>query len=199
MGIVKRTGDLVYTIRFLKLLVTKFEETDAYKYGIIDSEGKRLKSFDMSTSENRSKYKDAYTPFQRLVFNIKRLIAKAPGGSSRIASLAAALYLLKEKYDFTDDVILEGLKRAGVDTTDILTEGSKWFLLSNNQLSPGMYVIRNSKCLNSTLDEMANKNDKIRVDNDAFPVGEIFGINLYEATHIRTQQKVYITIEDIIR
>jgi hypothetical protein len=31
MGILKSAADLVYTIRFLKLLVTKFEDTGAYK------------------------------------------------------------------------------------------------------------------------------------------------------------------------
>ena len=39
MGILKSAADVVYTIRFLKLLVTKFEETDAFKYGIIDADG----------------------------------------------------------------------------------------------------------------------------------------------------------------
>ena len=43
MGIVKRAADLVYTFRFLKLLVTSFENTDAYKLGLIDNKGKKLK------------------------------------------------------------------------------------------------------------------------------------------------------------
>jgi hypothetical protein len=47
MGIIKRAGDLVYTFRFLKLLVTDFEDTDAYKAGIITADGKRDKSYDL--------------------------------------------------------------------------------------------------------------------------------------------------------
>ena len=43
MGILKTAADLVYTIRFLKLLVTPFEKTDAFKAGIIDADGKRVK------------------------------------------------------------------------------------------------------------------------------------------------------------
>ena len=96
MGIIKRAGDLVYTFRFLRLLTTKFEDTEAFKLGIIDKDGKRLKSYDLNNMDNRSNYKEYYTPFHRLVFNIKKLLAKAPGGDTRLASYAAALYLLKE-------------------------------------------------------------------------------------------------------
>ena len=92
VGVLKRAGDLVYTFRFLKLLITSFEDTEAYKLGLIDAKGKRIKKAE--TSDERA----AYTPFHRLVFNIKKLIAKAPGGSTKIASYAAALYLLKEKF-----------------------------------------------------------------------------------------------------
>ena len=48
MGIIKRAGDLVYTFRFLKLLVTKFEDTEAFKIGAIDKDGNKrisLKEF----------------------------------------------------------------------------------------------------------------------------------------------------------
>ena len=72
MSIIKRAGDLVYTFRFSRLLTTAFEDTEAFKLGIIDKDGKRDKTFTLNTSENRSKYKDYYTPFHRLVFNIKK-------------------------------------------------------------------------------------------------------------------------------
>ena len=73
MGLIKQAGDLVYTFRFLRLLTTKFEDTEAYKAGIIDENGKRLKSFDLNTMDNRNTYKNYYTPFHRLVFNIKNV------------------------------------------------------------------------------------------------------------------------------
>ena len=86
MGIIKRAGDLVYTFRFLKLLTTPFEETEAFKVGIIDKDGNRDKDFKLNTMDNRDKYKEYYTPFHRLVFNVKKIMAKAPGGSTRLAS-----------------------------------------------------------------------------------------------------------------
>ena len=42
MGILKSAADLVYTIRFLKLLVTPFEKMGAFKAGIIDKDGKKI-------------------------------------------------------------------------------------------------------------------------------------------------------------
>ena len=63
MSLIKRAGDLVYTFRFLALLVTKFEDTEAYKLGIIDENGKRRKDFNLSIMKNREDYANYYTPF----------------------------------------------------------------------------------------------------------------------------------------
>lgn len=199
MGIIKSAGDLVYTFRFLTLLTTPFEKTKAFEYGIIDAEGKRLKSFNKNTQENRDRYRDAYTPFNRLVFNIKRLMAKAPGGSTRIASYAAALYLLKEKYSVSETKISKALNKCGVDTLDFLQENNEWFLINGDQLSPGIYQIKTDKVLNSTCEDLAHGKDKVRILEEAFPIGNIFGLNVYEATHVKTNQKIYVTAGDLIK
>lgn len=198
MGIIKSTADLVYTFRFITLLSTPFEKTKAYEYGIIDENGKRLKSFDKNTLENREKYRDAYTPFNRLVFNIKRLMSKAPGGDSRLASYAAALYLIKENYSVSEKKILKGLTSVGMDPTDILVEENQWFVLESGQLSPGVYVLKHEKIIDG-VDLMIAKGSKVKVSEDAMPVGDIFGINIYEATHVNTNKKVYITSSEIVK
>ena len=36
MGIIKRAADLTYTFRFIRMLVMRWENWDAYKMGIID-------------------------------------------------------------------------------------------------------------------------------------------------------------------
>ena len=38
-----RAIDLFVTYRFIKLLTTPFEKTDAFKFGIIDENGNRIK------------------------------------------------------------------------------------------------------------------------------------------------------------
>ena len=193
MGIVKRAADLAYTFRFLKLLVTPFEKTKAFELGIIDKAGKRDKSVKLQTIDQ----KDAYTPFIRLVFNIKRLMGKIPGGQSSIASYAAALFLIKEKYGMDDESLLKILDSTGHHPVDFINEDNQWFLLEDGRLSPGVYALKYDKMINSTHEELCNARDKIRVAQNSFPVGDIFGLNVYEATHIRTNQKIYVTIEEL--
>ena len=82
--------DLFLVYQFIKRLSTPFEETKAYELGLIDEKGKRLKK--ASTRDE----KNAMTYYDRLIFNLKRLIAKA-GIQSRFVTFAAALFLLKEE------------------------------------------------------------------------------------------------------
>ena len=99
-----RAIDALITFRFLKLLVTPFNKTKAYELGIIDERGKNLiKSRDLNTIEMRN----SYTILHKLVFNIKKLIEKLPGGKSRLASYAAALFLIKENTELSDFKLLE--------------------------------------------------------------------------------------------
>ena len=138
MSILTRAADLLYTFRVLKLWVTPFEKTEAYKLGIIDKNGKRDKDMLIDTPEKKA----AYTAFQKLVFNIKKLMAKAPGGGSRIASYAAALYLLKDNYNISDkemDLILEEMD---LDKLDFIKEEVDRFVVEDNDLSPGTYRIK---------------------------------------------------------
>lgn len=199
MGIIKRAGDLVYTFRFLRLLTTPFEETEAFKRGIIDKDGKRLKSFTLNTMDNREIYKDYYTPFHRLVFNIKKIMAKAPGGGSRLASYAAALYLLKEKFGVSDKDLKKSLTKVGIDPLDFLEEKTSWFLLDDNQLAPGTYKLLNSKMVNSTLEEVVRAKDLVKVQEDSFPIDNVFGLHIYNATHVKTNQKVFVTVGELAR
>jgi hypothetical protein len=90
-----KTVDELFAYKILYMLVTPFDKTDAFKHGIIDKEGTPLKkSKDLTTSEE----KDSYTSLHRLVFSLKRLLAKVPGGKSHLASLVAAYWLIKESH-----------------------------------------------------------------------------------------------------
>lgn len=86
--------DLFMVYQFLKRLSTPFEQWDAFKQGIIDRNGKVLKpSNTLKTPEEKS----AWGYFDRVTANLKKLLAKVPGGSTRMASYAAALLLLREQ------------------------------------------------------------------------------------------------------
>ena len=96
MGILAGIGNIYFVYQFLKKLVTPFEKTDAFKLGIIDEKGKILKRRrDLEGDEEKS----AYNLSDTLIWNIKKLMGKIPGGKSRLASYAAALYLIKEQQD----------------------------------------------------------------------------------------------------
>jgi len=88
-----RFVDSVIAYRILRLLTTPFEETDAFRLGIIDAKGKELKKMrDLNTVEER----DAYSILHRMVYRIKRIIEKVPIDNKKIATFAAALSLIKE-------------------------------------------------------------------------------------------------------
>lgn len=90
-----RIIDNLIAYRILYMLVTPFKDTKAYKLGIIDDKGTNLRKMStLKTSEER----DAYTYLNRLVFNMKKIIAKLPGGDSKLTNLVAALFLVKEYY-----------------------------------------------------------------------------------------------------
>jgi hypothetical protein len=87
--------DNLIAYRILTMLVKPFEETSAYKLGIIDAKGNNLKK---SSTFHSSDEREAYTYLHRLVFNMKKIINRLPGGESRLKSLVAALFLVKEYY-----------------------------------------------------------------------------------------------------
>lgn len=91
-----RFVDSIIAYRILKMLVTPFENTDAFKQGIVDKDGKELKKMsELNTVAER----DAYTVLHRLVFRLKRIVNKVPIENKKLLSLAAAYSLIKEHYD----------------------------------------------------------------------------------------------------
>ena len=101
IGQASRGADLYFVFRFLRLLTMDYKKTDAFKFGIIDNKGKALrKSADLESIKEKA----SYTMLHRMVFKIRRLMEKVPGG--RFVNYAAALFLLKEQKDariWTDD------------------------------------------------------------------------------------------------
>ena len=95
--------------QFVRRLVTPFTQMPAYHLGLIDDNGDFIKT--PKTQEEL----DASTPFDILVINLKRLIAKLPGGSTRLASFAAALYLLKKHGNVNEANLQESLNNMETD------------------------------------------------------------------------------------
>ena len=196
MGIIKRAADLTYTFRFIRMMVMDWKSWDAYKLGIIDENGKRQRDVKLDNDEKKS----AYTPFIRLAANIKRLVSKVPGGGSKLGSFASALFLIKEHYKLTDKELTKILDKCNIESLDILSEAnSDWFTLQDRQLIPGVYQIREPKILNKNFEEWVRPKDQIRIKEDCFPVGDVFGLDIYEAIHMKTNQRIYIATSEIYK
>jgi hypothetical protein len=85
-----RIVDNLAAIRLIWLLATPFEKFDAFKLGLIDANGNKLKKAETSEEKN------ATSMLHRLVWNLKKMIALVPGGKTRIGSLVAAYLLVRE-------------------------------------------------------------------------------------------------------
>lgn len=192
MGLFTRTADTIYAFRFLRLLTTPWTKTGAYKIGLIDDSGKLIRK--PETSEEKSKY----NIFHKLVFNVKRLLNKVPFGKTTIASYLAALYLIKEKTGVSERMLAKALLEAtGIDPRQIPIQESYWYITENSQLRAGQYILLNDIALPTTGEILALRHSKINIAENSLPCGNIFGVNVYSATHIKTQQKILITQHDI--
>ena len=86
--------DLFLVFNFIKRLVTPFTKWEAYKEGIIDEKGNILikrKEF------VKNSQKSAFGIFDQMILNLKKLLGKLPGGQTKLASYASALWLIREQ------------------------------------------------------------------------------------------------------
>ena len=96
--------DTYIAYRIITTLVKPWNKQDAYEFGIIDEKGKVLRK----ARELKGKEKASYTLLHRFIFNLKRILAKLPGGKSKMGSYAvAALVFLREEAE--DDEELQKL------------------------------------------------------------------------------------------
>jgi len=206
-----RAIDLFVTYRFIKLLVTPFEKTDAYRLGIIDENGHRV----MVTEPKRvgivqrtvpkplltSEEKAAYTVLHKLVFNIKRIFAKVPGLRTKLGTYAAALFLLKDTFkesvddpDIFEKQCIKYLAEEGYEVDNNISEQIVGF---GEVLPKGEYTLTND-ILNTEEEELTAKaGDKVVVYDDETPVDTVLGVEIFPVMHLKTKEKIYVGLEDL--
>ena len=194
-----RAIDLFVTYRFIKLLTTPFEKTDAYKMGIIDKDGHRTDKILYKQSEQ-----SAYTVLHKLVFNIKRIFAKVPGLRTRLGTYAAALFLLKDTFkEHVEDPqvfekeFLNFLKENDIELDNTIVEEVQ---LDNGKLSKGIYVLTQDVVATGEEDTDnidALTGDEVEVFEDMPPEDTILGVDVFPVIHRKTKQKIYVSSEDI--
>ncbi len=192
-----RAIDLFVTYRFIKLLTTPFDKQDAYKLGIIDDVGNRIKGKSLDKIDE----KNAYTILHKLVYNIKKIFEKVPGLRTKLGTYAAALFLLKDTFkehvedpDMFEKEFMKHLKEQGYEIDDSISEDVIGF---GEILPKGSYTLVND-ILNKEEEELtAKKGDKVFAYDDEAPVDTILGIDIFPVVHLKTQEKIYVGLEDI--
>ena len=203
-----RAIDLFVTYRFIKLLVTPFEKTEAFKLGIIDADGNRVmpppkgnvrqtKAEPLRTAEE----KNAYTILHKLVFNIKKIFGKVPGLRTKLGTYAAALFLLKDTFkehvedpDVFEKEFMKYLKEEGYEIDDSISEEVIGF---GEVLPKGEYVLAND-ILNKEEEELtAKKGDKVVTFEDEAPIDTVLGVEIFPVVHMKTKEVIYVSLEDI--
>ena len=203
-----RAIDLFVTYRFIKLLVTPFEKQEAFKLGIIDKTGNRImpppvagvrqtKPEPLRTSEE----KNSYTILHKLVFNIKKIFEKVPGLRTKLGTYAAALFLLKDTFkesvddpDMFEKEFMKYLKEQGYEIDDSISEEVIGF---GEVLPKGEYVLVND-ILNKEEEELsAKKGDKVVTYKDEAPIDTVLGVEIFPVVHMKSQEEIYVSLEDI--
>lgn len=90
-------ADALITYKIIKILTTPFTQTDAYRLGVIDAHGKKIKN-PTTPAELAS-----YNVLNRLVFRLKIVLNLVPMQNKEFLSYAAALLLVRECYENNEE------------------------------------------------------------------------------------------------
>ena len=178
--------DALIAYRLLKLLVTPFNKTKAYKMGIIDDKGKVLikkNQFNKKIPVNqRPEAKKAYTLLIRFVFNLKRLLSKVGVRGPLGSAAAAAIAFFREENQYNPEIekqVYKYIKEQGFE-----------FEVSENYGDPiphGKYTV-NRDIYDLEGDVVINSGDTIDYNED---IQTIMGYDVFK------YQDVYLTTEDL--
>ena len=181
-----RAIDALIAYRLLKLLVTPFNKTKAYKMGIIDDKGKVLikkNQFDRKIPANkRAEAKKAYTLLIRFVFNLKRLLSKVGVRGPLGSAAAAAIAFFREENQYNPEIekqVYKYIKEQGFE-----------FEVSENYGDPiphGNYTV-NRDIYDLEGDVVINSGDTIEYKED---IQTIMGYDVFK------YKEVYLTTEDL--
>tara|TARA_Y100000816_G_scaffold291936_1_gene285065 strand:- start:4114 stop:4698 length:585 start_codon:yes stop_codon:yes gene_type:complete len=179
--------DTVIVFRILKMMTRKWEEMDAYKFGLIDDNGKRIKTKKPKTSEE----KNSFTLLHRLVFNLKRVLELLPFGRTRLASYAASLALLKEHFNI-DGESLERHFYQYLKENDLVLDLLEGHDNMNNLEKGKDYELRQSVW--NEEDNVGYRGDRVQVLGKT---DNVMGVDIYRVYNYNQDQSMLITGHDI--
>ena len=181
-----RVIDALIAYRLLKLLVTPFKKTKAYKLGIIDDRGKVLikaKEFIKSFPPTRvQEARKAYTLLIRFIFNLKRILGKVGIRGPLGSAAAAAIAFFREQNDYNPIIEKQVYKH-------IKEQGFEFDISENygEPISHGKYIV-NKDIYDLEGDIVINRGEVIDFKEDIQP---IMGYDVFKYNN------VFLTTEDL--
>ncbi|MDP6249709.1 MAG: hypothetical protein QGH26_02655, partial [Candidatus Pacebacteria bacterium] len=153
------------------------------------------------TRLNTIEKQSAYTILHKLIFNIKKIFGKVPGLRTKLGTYAAALFLLKDTFkesvddpDMFEKEFMKYLKEEGYEIDDSISEEVIGF---GEVLPKGEYVLVND-ILNKEEEELSARiGDKVIAYEDESPVDTILGVEIFSVIHLKSKEKIYVSLEDI--
>lgn len=106
--------DLFVVYQFIKRLATPFSKWESYKTGVIDELGNIL----VPPNDRNIDQQKSFKIFDVMILKLKKLLEKLPFGKTRLASYAAALYLVKE--DWQQKTEQQILSESALELTDYM-------------------------------------------------------------------------------
>jgi len=192
-----RAIDLFVAYRFLRILTTPWEDQDAFKFGIIDKDGKLLRKVNTLKTDEEKK---SFTLLHRLVFNLKRILHKVPLVKSKIGTYATALFLLKqsvvtdeEESSMIEKTFTNWLIDNGYAHPNDLEEA---VIGIGENLPKGKYKL-NQDIFTDKSEIKGNKGDIVVAFSDVSPTDEVLGQSIFKVVHQRSKEEIYVALEDL--
>jgi len=192
-----RAIDLFVAYRFLRILTTPWEDQDAFKFGIIDKDGKLLRKVNTLKTDEEKK---SFTLLHRLVFNLKRILHKIPLVKSKIGTYATALFLLKQSV-VTDDEESSMIEKTF--TNWLIDNGyahpndlEEAVIGIGENLPKGKYKL-NQDIFTDKSEIKGNKGDIVVAFSDVSPTDEVLGQSIFKVVHQKSKEEIYVALEDL--
>ena len=192
-----RAIDLFVAYRFLRILTTPWEDQDAFKFGIIDKDGKLLRKVNTLKTDEEKK---SFTLLHRLVFNLKRILHKIPLVKSKIGTYATALFLLKQSV-VTDDEESSMIEKTF--TNWLIDNGyahpndlEEAVIGIGENLPKGKYKL-NQDIFTDKSEIKGNKGDIVVAFSDVSPTDEVLGQSIFKVVHQKSREEIYVALEDL--
>ena len=192
-----RAIDLFVAYRFLRILTTPWEDQDAFKFGIIDKDGKLLRKVNTLKTDEEKK---SFTLLHRLVFNLKRILHKVPLVKSKLGTYATALFLLKQSV-VTDDEESSMIEKTF--TNWLIDNGyahpndlEEAVIGIGENLPKGKYKL-NQDIFTDKSEIKGNKGDIVVAFSDVSPTDEVLGQSIFKVVHQKSREEIYVALEDL--